>query len=1510
MANVNSGFYDSVAISIFIVRILQVSPNAARLKRKRKGKCPLEIVHLTNKTGVLQTPLYPKRYKNRQTCIWHIEVKAGYQVKLSIRQSKFGISEHSNNQYCLKHDSLVISSRRQRFENYNSFLDVDGPHSLVLCGRNAPNGKISSPENHLWIRFKADAIRHKNQIGFKARYSSVDINECTSRFGYGGCQHNCINTAGSYECTCHNGYILSSDAKTCQDMDECAKGRLYHGCSHHCENTKGAFRCICPYGMRLDASGKRCFGDVTYQVEFQGGVINHNNQKVFHVTLAHDAPLHSEVIKLKAKAIGSNGKPATKLVKYYIIEQNNKTANINDVFQIEEETGLILTKKYLFEQNFRRYDLVVEGKLDDYTGSKVKVKIRVNGSSSDFAGQFFTVLVFDGLKLGHVIFNLQERYRRNGNAIFRFQLRSQSEYFAVKELSGEVHIKKKLPRPKSRKRLWKENLVVLVHRAENEKIFAWKSTISVIMLPTYPGENLLTPDILNEVSKEISKDIRGFSDRVRFSSKGPRGTTSSRLHRLFRAPSEEVRKLSKAKLFFDTVLEKMQLKVKETFGTPGRSGEPIILNLGTGQILSPQKLSEIVDASKCQDAIAKPNCIDQQFHAKYRTYDGTCNNFDHPSWGAAPLAFRRLIPPNYYDIDGLSDPIGFPNVPEAPRIPTPHHLVDEFILLDKKAKGQSGVFSHMLMQWGQFIDHDITFTAESEGGHRCVLAKCDGSAEDFRQPCFPIMYPSHVGECTLFIRSASACQTNKNIVEPRQQLNMITSYMDGSMIYGSSKKQADKLRFLNDSGLMKLSESGFLPFEPNQDHAPQTFCLDFGGCFAAGDGRVNEQILLASMHTMWVREHNRIAKLLRRYNSLWDGEKIYQETRKIIGAKLQHITYTEYLPKILGTDAMPKYAGYKPGVDATIANVFATAAYRFGHSLVRPSLSQLNANFDVVAPELSLVKAFFNNRLLTKHGIERFLFGAIGNFSENTDRRVAIGLAKKLFQRPGSSHGLNLVAINIQRGRDHGLPGYAAWRQHCNLSHAYTFDDVANEIRDTKAREILKKLYDNRIEHADIFLAGMAESLVHGAMVGPTFHCLIRQQFLNLRDGDRFYYENKGVFTSAQLKEIKKTSLAKVMCNNLKGMVSVQRDVFHAFHIPDFRIACERLKDTNIAVWRENSFVSDRTDIGHWSAWVNTVRLSTGTWASIIGRNICGNETISDIQCQTINGMPYTNAGENTVCDQRFGVYCRDSEQAKVETKCSHYRFRMRCANFPRQAPSKPERPTGEPREKIAAAMNCTRRSKMYLKQGMLGVIVFNPPNIAMAFPVLDSVVLDNPFEVTPKREFLLLGKGERGYKKRALMTFDLRRIKRYDIIHSAKLQIYYAGEKQSRSSLNVLARTGRQSITVEAYLVKSSRWKSDNVTSRMPWHGDHLDLAKDVNSKLLSSVTISPSLPTWIELDLYRAIVRWRISVKHRLANYGVLLRITGDGSSVGVFKFGSSHHANEAIRPRLLICMASVMW
>ena len=60
------------------------------------------------------------------------------------------------------------------------------------------------------------------------------------------------------------------------------------------------------------------------------------------------------------------------------------------------------------------------------------------------------------------------------------------------------------------------------------------------------------------------------------------------------------------------------------------------------------------------------------------------------------------------------------------------------------------------------------------------------------------------------------------------------------------------------------------------------------------------QVALTSMHTLWFREHNRVAEKLRGFNPEWDGDRIYEESRKIVGAVMQHITYTHWLPTIVG----------------------------------------------------------------------------------------------------------------------------------------------------------------------------------------------------------------------------------------------------------------------------------------------------------------------------------------------------------------------------------------------------------------------------------------------------------------------------------------------------------------------------------------------------------------------------------------------------------------------------------
>ena len=239
--------------------------------------------------------------------------------------------------------------------------------------------------------------------------------------------------------------------------------------------------------------------------------------------------------------------------------------------------------------------------------------------------------------------------------------------------------------------------------------------------------------------------------------------------------------------------------------------------------------------------------------------------------------------------------------------------------------------------------------------------------------------------------------------------------------------------------------------------------------------------------------------------------------------------------------------------------------------MVRPSFSRLDENFEPIGKDIPLKEAFFNNTLLQEIGYQPFILGLLGNVSETIDRGMAEGLTKHLFQQPGSEHGFDLATLNIQRGRDHGLPGYGAWRRECGLHEATYFEDTEYEITSTKARNILDELYGS-VENSDLWVTGLAEDHIPGAMVGPTFHCIFKRQFSRLRDGDRFWYERPGVFTAEQLAELKKVTLSRVICDNLYSVVSIQPDAFLVASNETQRVECRfGLPVLNLTKWKEGT---------------------------------------------------------------------------------------------------------------------------------------------------------------------------------------------------------------------------------------------------------------------------------------------------------------------------------------------------
>uniref|UniRef100_A0A8K9UH19 Peroxidasin n=1 Tax=Oncorhynchus mykiss TaxID=8022 RepID=A0A8K9UH19_ONCMY len=607
-------------------------------------------------------------------------------------------------------------------------------------------------------------------------------------------------------------------------------------------------------------------------------------------------------------------------------------------------------------------------------------------------------------------------------------------------------------------------------------------------------------------------------------------------------------------------------------------------------LVSPHFLDVIANLSGCTAHRRFNNCSDICFHQKYRSHDGTCNNLQHPMWGASLTAFQRLLK-SVYD-NGFNLPRGASGRQQhghalpLPRLVSTTMIGTETVTPDDR-------YTHMLMQWGQFLDHDLDSTVAAlsqsrfSDGQLCTNV-CTNDA-----PCFPIQFPPgdprqarSGARCMFFVRSSPVCGSGMtsllmNSVFPREQINQLTSYIDASNVYGSSRHESEEVRDLASQrgllrqGIVQRSGKPLLPFATG----PPTECMRDENespipCFLAGDHRANEQLGLTSMHTVWFREHNRVATELLRLNPHWDGDTIYHEARKIVGAQMQHITYNHWLPKVLGDAGMKligDYHGYNPNVNAGILNAFATAAFRFGHTLINPILYRLDENFQPIPQgHISLHRAFFSPfRIVNEGGIDpllRGLFGVAGKMRVST-QLLNTELTERLFSM-AHSVALDLAAMNIQRGRDHGIPPYNDYRTFCNLTSAQSFDDLRNEIKNPQVREKLQRLYGTPL-NIDLFPALMAEDLVPGSRLGPTLMCLLAAQFKRLRDGDRFWYENPGVFTPAQLTQLKQASLTRVLCDNGDNITRIQQDVFNVAELPHGYGSCDDIPNIDLRMWQD-----------------------------------------------------------------------------------------------------------------------------------------------------------------------------------------------------------------------------------------------------------------------------------------------------------------------------------------------------
>lgn len=520
-----------------------------------------------------------------------------------------------------------------------------------------------------------------------------------------------------------------------------------------------------------------------------------------------------------------------------------------------------------------------------------------------------------------------------------------------------------------------------------------------------------------------------------------------------------------------------------------------------------------------------------------RFIDGTGNHEVDVERGATHIAFRRLASTAY--TDGVDSPSGA-------RLPSARFVSNGVFAQPGDVPGDAGL-SDLFWQWGQFLDHDITETP----------------VHDPAEP-FPIPVPTGdlwfdpLGTGTQEIPLSRSFPVYPGGV--REQINGITAWIDGSQVYGSDAERADALRTLDGTGMLKTSDGDLMPFNlDGLPNAPSSALPDF---FLGGDIRANEQVGLTAMHVLFVREHNYWARRIAEEDEEWrdsrrggghgggpgggngggrnlsddayrgsrapalTGDEIYEISRAIVSAELQIITYREWLPLLLGPGAPELDSVYRPDLDGSISNEFATAAFRIGHTMLSTTLLRLDRDGNTIPEgDLSLSDAFFAPTETIEVGIDPVLRGLVTQPAQKLDLYLIDDIRNLLFGPPGSG-GLDLGSLNLQRARDHGIPTYAQVRRDLGLGAPASFAEMSTDP------EVLARLNSTSRspEMLDLWVGGLAEDPLPGSLVGELFQTILSEQFTALRDGDRLWYTRQ--LTDDLVELVEEQSLSRILARN------------------------------------------------------------------------------------------------------------------------------------------------------------------------------------------------------------------------------------------------------------------------------------------------------------------------------------------------------------------------------------------
>lgn len=501
----------------------------------------------------------------------------------------------------------------------------------------------------------------------------------------------------------------------------------------------------------------------------------------------------------------------------------------------------------------------------------------------------------------------------------------------------------------------------------------------------------------------------------------------------------------------------------------------------------------------------------------YRNLDGTGNNIANPNLGAIHHPMRIMTSLDYSN--GINTPAGW-NRANA-------RTISNEIFSSIQPQDQQHNLTSMVWAFGKFIEHDITYFEHDE--EEIITVKVPD--------CDQFLDPDCSGTQSLILTRAKAVEgTGRSLENPRNTANYTTAFIDASSIYSTDEATAQWLR-TGVHGKLKVSEGNMLPFNttngelngPTDPNAPPMNQQLPGTTryFVSGDPRVNENIAILALNTLFVREHNRLCDELLRQSPGYTDEGLYQKARSMVAGIIQSIFYNEWLPAV-GIE-LDEYHGYNPYVDPTIGNEFGVAGFKIWNSLMTDEFDLLDDFCNPIPMgKISFYDQMFNPMKILKTDLSPILKGLAQQRQQNMDGHVIEEIRNFHFNSNGLEIKTDLITLDIMRGRERGIPDYNRLRILLGLDPVHSFEDITN---DPALQSSLKKVYQN-INNIDAWVGMVSEPLYPGSIFGETMHYLLHDQFDRLRRGDRFFYMNDPLLNYEERERVHETTFADVIRRN------------------------------------------------------------------------------------------------------------------------------------------------------------------------------------------------------------------------------------------------------------------------------------------------------------------------------------------------------------------------------------------